>query len=87
MIIHKKEILVREYIMVKGNSNGLKESKLQYIKGIIHGEKKMEKALFLGIMEINIMVAGKVVFHMEKEFSKLKIENIMEIGDLAFFCN
>ena len=71
--------------MVKGNSNGLKKSKLQYIKGIIHGEKKMEKELFLGIMEINIIVVGKVVFHVENEFLKLKIENIMEIKVWFFF--
>ena len=49
--------------------------------------KKMEKENFILKMDIFIMDYGKVGNLMVKEYMKLTIENIMEIGVVVILCN
>ena len=74
--------------MEKEHLNGLIEKVPQnIIKVIIQVDKKMEKGNFILEMAIFIVDFGKVGNLMGKEFMKVKVENIMEIGVQAFFCN
>ena len=60
---------------------------MNFIQEIIQMDKKMEKENFILIMGIFIMVHGNVGNLMVKEFMKLIIENILEIGVVVFLCN